>query len=175
MEHYDYYDPGDSLDDFSSIFGFILALFLIAFIVLGTILDFFSRVPKWIYWTVLVLTAMLFEYWFIHWEFAKACAIGCTFIVAALAFLIPAAQLENENCKASSVFKLWRKTKLLFSHTRLMLIFEGLVLAAALYVHFRDGIAVYWPGVITTLIVFPLLTYSIGYFTVQSHHRYAPE
>jgi len=166
--HYDY-------ENFSGISGFIVLLVIVAFIALAMVIDFFSKVPKWIYWMILVATAMLFEYWYVHMEMAKIVAMACTFIVAALAFIIPSARLENENCKASSVFKLWRRTKLLPAHTGLALTFEALVVVAALFVHFQEGNSVYWPGVITVLIAFPFITYIIGYFTVQSHHCYVLE
>ena len=74
---------------------------------------------------------------------------------------------------ASSVFKLCRETGLLSRHTVLALFFEALALVSALFVHFLDNAVVYWPGVIMTLIVFPLFIYCIGYFTVQYYHEYA--
>lgn len=116
----------------------------------------------------IILVALSLEFLSFNWVMAKLLVCIGTAVAAGISIIIVDLGLENQNCHASSTVALWRAHAAIKAHVFLAICSVVIIgLGAYIFDHF-SGMSVYWPAVIVTIIVSPLIILVMAYLRVSS-------
>lgn len=119
--------------------------------------------------TLLVVGITLFGYHAMNWDGARLVVSSICFGWALLSYVIPQGQMENENCRTTTVLELWKRQNIFQSQMKLAAVAVFTFLVGAGFVELFTDSTVYWTGAIAVCFACPLVMLGIGYLTIRSH------